>query len=413
MYDLALATAAPSDWWAPPAPATQDALGTVANPPVASTSPSPHQRHRVLHVINGEHYSGAERVQDLLALQLPQFGYAVELVALKEGKFAAARQGTRVPLHQLAMRGRCDLRVVGKLVELAKDRRAELLHAHTPRTALVTAIAARRLGLPWVYHVHSPVSRDSRRMVQNSINSWVEWWSLRSAARAIVVSPTLLPYMQQRGLPAARLTCVPNGVPVCPEPRPATPPHGEWTIGMVALFRPRKGTEILLEAIACLASRGRGVRLRAIGGFETPEYEGHIRQLVDQLGLQQVVDFTGFTTDVAGELTRLDLMVLPSLFGEGLPMVVLEAMAAGVPTIVSNVEGASSAIEQGITGLLVPPGSAAELAAAIEAFLTGEIDYPAMANAARQRHAAHFSDVAMARGVAGVYDELVGAAAIP
>ncbi len=392
----------PPELDAPPVPCT----ATVAHDTPVLLPIRPAIRSAVLHIINGEHYSGAERVQDLLGLRLPAEGFAADFAAIKPGKFGEVRRSTS-RLAPLPMRGRVDYHVVGELKKLVRKHRYEILHAHTPRTAMVTAIAARLLGLPWIYHVHSPVSRDSGRRWYNRINSWVERFSLRWATRVIVVSPSLVPYMQQLGVAADRLLCVPNGVPVSTTPRALRPVPAELTLGMVALFRPRKGTEVLLEALANVVSRGHRVRLRAIGGFETPDYEQQIRGQVAHLDLEDHVEFVGFTSDVASELTQLDAMVLPSLYGEGLPMVVLEAMAAGVPVIASRVEGAGTAIVHRESGLLVEPGSVSQLADAIEEFASSTIDHAHMAQTAQQRHAEQFSDVAMARGVAAVYREVL------
>ncbi len=390
-----------------PAPplTTEWADPSVADPIVLPFDPS--GPARVLHVINGEHYSGAERVQDLLAIRLPECGYEVGIAALKPGKFEEVRLSVGTPLYNIHMRGRFDLRAVREVMRIARDGDYQLLHAHTPRTAMVTAIASRWSGLPWVYHVHSPVSLDSGRLLQNRVNTFVERWSLRSAAAAVVVSPTLLSYMQGLHFRADRLTCVPNGVPLSPSVRPPGPISEPLTLGMVALFRPRKGMEVLLESLAALVSRGHQVRFHAIGGFETPEYENEIHQLVTRLDLADHIDFTGFTTDVAKELLRLDALVLPSLYGEGLPMVVLEAMASGVPVVASHVEGVSTAIEHRQSGLLVEPGSVSQLALAIEQLLTGEVDPDKLAAAALDRHRNHFSDLAMARGVAEVYSSVL------
>ena len=126
---------------------------------------------------------------------------------------------------------------------------------------------------------------------------------------------------------------------------------------MIALFRPRKGLEVLLEALALLRSRGLPVRLRAVGSFETPEYESHVKQLAGQLNLEAAIDWAGFARDMDGELARMDLFVLPSLFGEGLPMVVLEAMSAGLPVVASAVPGVPEAVRDGVEGLLVEPAN--------------------------------------------------------
>ena len=117
------------------------------------------------------------------------------------------------------------------------------------------------------------------------------------------------------------------------------------------------------------------VRLRAVGGFETPKYKAEVLGLAERLGLAESIDWIGFTRNVNRELAKINLFVLPSLFGEGLPMVVLEAMAAGLPVVASRVEGVPEAVVQRETGLLVEPGSVSQLAAAIEEVVAGDVDY--------------------------------------
>lgn len=362
---------------------------------------------RVLHVINGEHYSGAERVQDLLALRLPRHGFEVGFVTLKPGRFAEARAARDAPVHDLAMAGRWDLRAAARVARLAREGGYRLIHAHTPRSALVGSIAARRAGVPFVYHVHSPTSRDSTRRAINLLNDRVERWSVAAAARLITVSPTLTEHMTALGVPAQRVRCVMNGVPRVPGARPRPAPAGEWTLGMVALFRPRKGTETLLEALASLASRGVRVGLRAIGPFESTEHQERLVGLASRLGLGGAVRWTGFTENVHDELAQVDALALPSLFGEGLPMVVLEAMAVGLPVIATHCEGVAQAVAHRETGMLVEPGSVSQLAAAIEELVTGRLDYEQASAAALRRHAERFSDDAMAARVADVYRELL------
>jgi glycosyltransferase involved in cell wall biosynthesis len=390
-------------------PAAPGAEGFALGPTLAPPSDRAAQRVRALHLVNGEHYSGAERVQDLLARQLPQFGYDVGFACLKPFRFPVARETKTAPLIEMPMRGRFDLRIVRRLARLVEEEGYALVHAHTPRTALVGRLVSKRAGVPLVYHVHSPAGHDSTRPLVNLFNALVEWHSLRDAARLIAVSPSLQRYMVARGFPADRVVLVPNGVPANPAAKDRTPPAGAWTLATVALFRPRKGVEVLLEALAALRSWGLDVRLRAVGGFETLAYETAILGLADRLGIAAAVDWIGFTRDVNAELAKTDLFVLPSLFGEGLPMVVLEAMAAGVPVVATRVEGVPEAVCHRETGLLVDPESVSQLASAIRQFVDGEVDYAAMSRRGRERHAERFSDVAMARGVAAVYnDVLVG-----
>ena len=342
-------------------------------PDAASRASAP--AARVLHLINGEHYSGAERVQDLLALGLAEHGFEVDFVGVKPGRFAATRRSKNVPLYEIAMRSRLDLRAARRVVRLVRRRNYQLLHAHTPRTALLARVASVATGVPFVYHVHSPALHDSTRRWRNRCRALVERISLGGASRLIAVSPSLRDHMVEQGHAAERVLYVPNGVPPVEADLERPVPSGTWTLGTVALFRPRKGVEVLLEALAELRSQGADVRLRAVGEFETTDYEAKIKSLVDRLGLTDAVEWTGFTEDVPAELATMDVFVLPSLFGEGLPMVVLEAMAAGVPVVATEVEGLPEAIRDEREGLLVRAGSASCLADAIGRIVRGEVDW--------------------------------------
>jgi glycosyltransferase involved in cell wall biosynthesis len=151
------------------------------------------------------------------------------------------------------------------------------------------------------------------------------------------------------------------------------------------------------------------VRLLAVGGFETAEYEAAIKQLADQLGVSKHIEWTGFTREVGQQLNRMDLMVLPSLFGEGLPMVVLEAMAAGVPVVGTCVEGVPEAVRDGLDGTLAQPGDATDLARAIRRITSGELSWSALSDSAYERQRECFSDRAMAQGVAEVYRQVLKA----
>jgi len=289
-----------------------------------------------------------------------------------------------------------------------REERYDLLHAHTPRTALLTAAASRLCGVPWVYHVHSPAARDSARPWANRINAATEWLSLRSCDHLLTVSNSLQQDMLRGGWPADRVSVVHNGVPGIRPARFHTPqPGGRWTLGMVALMRPRKGLEVAIEALSHLKNSGHDVHLRCIGPFETAAYRAAIDEKIRQLEIADRVEFTGFASDVPQALCRLDAMLLPGLYGEGLPMVVLEAMAAGLPVIATRVEGTPEAIRHGQEGLLAEPRCSLSLAEQITALVSGQHDWPALAEAAHRRHAEHFSDTAMAEATAAVYRHLL------
>lgn len=374
----------------------------VAGSSQAAMAPAKVTTVRVLHVINGEHFSGAERVQDLLARCLPAEGFEVGFACVKPGRFPTDRT-TKTPLFELPMRWRFDLRPAWKMARLIREHGYRILHAHTPRSALAAHVASRLTGVPLVYHVHSPTAQDTTHRWRNWVNDRTERLSLSRATRMITVSQSLGDRMRKAGYADARICVVPNGVPRLDRVLVRQIPSGKWTLGAVALFRPRKGMEVLLDSLAELRRAGWDVRLRAVGPFETREYETELKQRVERLGLQAHVLWTGFTRDVNAELDQMDLFVLPSLFGEGLPMVVLEAMAAGVPVVGTQVEGVPEAIRDGVDGVIAAPGDPDSLARAIRRILTGELSWAELRRTAQTRHAERFSDRSMAAGVAAVY----------
>jgi len=364
---------------------------------------------QVLHVINGEHYSGAERVQDLLALTLPEEGIEAGFACVKPLRFPKERR-SQTPLFETPMRSKFDLRAAQSIANIVRTDGYHLIHAHTPRAALVGRIASRLARVPMVYHVHSPARFDTADRLRNQINVFTERWCIHRIPAAIAVSETLKAHMEREKFPTHRIHVVPNGVP-SPAALPAwNPPQNRpWVIGMIALFRPRKGLEVLLDALLALRNRGVATKLLAVGPFESADYEAGIRQKIAACGLADSIEWVGYTQDVAAQLARMDILALPSLYGEGLPMVVLEAMAAGVPVVASHVEGTAEALRHGTDGLLVEAGSPEMLAQAMRAIIEGHHPAQTLRQNAYARQCALFSDKHMARGVAEVYRMVLAA----
>jgi len=362
---------------------------------------------RVLHLVNGEFYAGAERVQDLLAIQLAHCGFAVSFACLKDGVFAERRTARQAPLYPMPMKSRLDLSQCLALARLVREQKFRLLHSHTPRSALIGRLVASLTRVPLIHHVHSPAERDTEQGWRNIRNGLVERFSLRGARRLIPVSASLEQGLLQHGFAAARIRRIPNGVPTGERLRRKYLPGEELSVGMIALFRPRKGIEVLLEAMARVHASGARVHLHAVGPFETPEYQRSVLQLARRLGLEHSVAWAGFRSDIAAEFRNMHLFALPSLYGEGMPMVVLEAMAAGLPIVSTRVEGIPELVRHGEDGLLVKPGEPAELADALLRFVRGTADTEAMGNSGWQRQRDGFSDISMARGVAAVYREVL------
>ncbi len=362
---------------------------------------------RALHLVNGEHYAGAERVQDLLATRLPEVGVEAGFACLKPGRFAALRQSQQTPLVDVPMRTRIDFRPAIRRARLVRRERYQLLHTHSPRALLIARVASALCGVPIVHHVHGNTSSEVAGRRFTRLNAWAERKSLPAAAAVIAVSTSVAEYLREQGVPAERLHIVPNGVPTRPRLPERNGRPADCTLGFVALLRPRKGLETLLETAALLRSRGLVARLRIVGRFEKSEYEHQIHRLAEQLGLSGVIDWRGFQQRVDGELDQMDVLVFPSILPEGMPMVLLESMAAGVPIVASRVNGITDVVRDGEDGLLFPPGDADALADAIEDMIGDATLQSHLRTTAFYRQRECYSDTSMAAAVAKIYRQVL------
>src|SRR5262249_4533050 len=146
------------------------------------------------------------------------------------------------------MRGRGDIvRTARKIAAHARANGFRLLHSHTVRTAVVGASASLMARIPLVHHVHSPTTRDTHRRMNDAINGLAERLVLRRAPALVPVSASLARELKS-AFPTARIAPIPNGVSVV-EPMANPGQRTEITLAMVALFRQRKGIEVLLRAL--------------------------------------------------------------------------------------------------------------------------------------------------------------------
>lgn len=144
---------------------------------------------------------------------------------------------------------------------------------------------------------------------------------------------------------------------------------GEPTIACVATIRPLKGQIVLLQAIRLLRPAYPHIRAVLLGRDTT---NGRFFQEVEEAGLTDTYTWGGFVTDVRSYLEQADVFVLPSLYREGMPTSILEAMAAGVPVIASQVGGVDELVDHQQTGLLVEPGDPEILAQSIDEVLRSQ-----------------------------------------
>jgi glycosyltransferase involved in cell wall biosynthesis len=170
----------------------------------------------------------------------------------------------------------------------------------------------------------------------------------------------------------------------------------------------RKGQEVLVHAIALLKQRGRPIQGLIVGSV-FPGNESHLkdlRKLSADLGIQDDLIFTGELDDTRPAYAAMDVCILPSGQPEPFGGVVMEAMAMGVPVIATAIGGSVDQIADGETGLLIPPGDAAALAAKLELLINDPSLRSRMSVAGPKRVEEHFSIDRMVKRIEDIYREL-------
>ncbi len=372
---------------------------------------------KVVHVINGESFGGIERAVTTLVQH--HRGVHPAIICLMDGdmtRFGASTADCRIDL--IRMHSRLDPTAAIGLARYVRAHHIDLIHAHTLRANLVGAMAAHFAHVPVVATIHSPIARDTEDLTRNRRNFWLQRKLFRWTARYVAVSEGLRREAIASGLPPARVVVIRNGIDA------VRYGLGDGTalrrslagvdadtplVGTLALLRPRKGIDVLLSAIPIVARSIPPARVIIAGKAELPAYEQELRRLARSLGIADRVHFLGFRSDVPDLLAALDAFVIPSLFGEGAPFALLEAMAASRAVIATRTEGNDEIILAGSTGVLVDPHDPESLASAIVNVLASAEHRRELGARARQAVVERFSATRMAAETEAFYSRVLAA----
>ncbi len=270
-----------------------------------------------------------------------------ELLAL--GEYRAGRKSP-VDLLRYAVRQPF---LAARVMELARQSRADLIYANGPRLFPATALAARRSGIPLLWHLHLelPSARD-RRLLQAAAR--VGRAAIVACSRACLAAFPARSYFRRRA------EVVYNGVPPVQLPRR----HADRgpVIGLIGPVHPDKGQADLLRAAPNIAKAFPEARFRLVGPVSDEAYSRRLHESATRLGAGRV-EFPGPAASPAAALAGLDLLVVASR-RESFGRVILEAFSAGVPVVASDAGGIPEVVEHGRNGLLFARGNAGELARA-------------------------------------------------
>jgi glycosyltransferase involved in cell wall biosynthesis len=358
---------------------------------------------KVVHLVIGGEIAGGQLVALRLADAARDAGHEVVFVSPSRGAFVDRAEAEGFPVHVVTLGGALDLRAVARLRRMLKRERADLLHTHTHFSLnVVGRVAARAAGTAVVAHMHIENAFRSRQL-ERGLQIALDNGTARLCRWIVAVSDATRDVLVAQGYPPDRTVTVHNGIEARDRASPATlepkPP------GPVLLHVGRlcdvKGQRELIAALRLLSRDD--VTLLLAG--EDLESAGAYRDsLVRQAdGLGDRVRFLGRRDDVPALLAATDVLVLPSWI-EGLPLVVLEAMATGIPVVATSVGGTPEAVVDGETGLMVPPRDVNALARAIDELLADPEMARGMGQAGWMRARDHFDAAAAAQRILGLYE---------
>jgi len=250
----------------------------------------------------------------------------------------------------------------------------DIVHAATEPVAPLAFLLSRFLRVPYVVSIHG--TYGDLATYAPSVR-WLYRLAFSRADRLLPVSRYTADVIR-RQFPHAKIAIVPGGFSLEGVAMERTPRAAEPRILSVGAVKPRKGYHTLIEALGMLKAQGVPFRAECLGPTWPNGYFARIEARVKELGLTDRVRFAGRVSEseLRSAYARADLFVLPSEHEgtafEGLGLVYLEAMARGVPAIGCLESGATDVIQDGVNGLLAPPGDPEKLAAAIRRVLNDE-----------------------------------------
>jgi glycosyltransferase involved in cell wall biosynthesis len=385
------------------------------------------KRVKVLQLISSGGYYGAENMLLNLCASQDKTGCQNSLllfynVHVPNVEFYERARRRGLSVRMVHCKGKADWRAVQQIEEYIQEDGIDLVHTHGYKADLYGYLAAWRSGKPVVATCHNWVGGTAALGIYNYLDRMALKRFNALAAVSDAVGQRLLAF----GVPAEKIKTIANGIDVQVfergEPLPVIRAAAGKVVGVVARLDLQaagkvvgvvarldlqKGFEYLLRAIRELCNI---YALKVVIVGEGPDRKA-IEDMVKEYGLQSSVVLAGQQSDMAGVYAAMDIFVLPSL-NEGLPMTVLEAMAASRPVIATRVGAIPSVIQDGENGLLVDAKDIDGLRNALARLLSDSDLCRRMGERAHEWVSRNYTSEAMALKYRELYEEVLGKTAI-
>ena len=321
------------------------------------------------------------------------------------GELESRARTWHAPILPVDDHGPFDLRLPQRLANICRRHQPVIWHGHDYKSNLLGLLLEKRIRPRLITTVHGWVQRTWKTPLYYAIDRLC----LRHYEHVICVSEDLHRRALALGVPEERCSLIPNAIDLELFRRSQTTavaqsgfavPHKRLVVGAVGRLSGEKGFHYLIRAAHQLVQKGRDLEVWIAGeGRDRPR----LAALAADLGLGERVKLLGYRSDIIQLFQAMDIFALSSV-REGLPNVVLEAMALEVPVVATRIAGVPSLIREAENGLLVRPGSALALAAAIERLFTDDEERRRLGRAARATVEESFSFQARMEKIGDIYD---------
>jgi glycosyltransferase involved in cell wall biosynthesis len=374
----------------------------------------------ILYVFDNLEFGGGERVFAQLINRLSDKRYKIMVACFQTGAFIEKIEGSGAQIQPVDMRNRFNFGVILQLSNLIKKERVDIVHSQGARADFFARMAAKLAGAPIVIStVPMPVEGFDVHPMKKFIYIVLNRFSERFVDRFIVVSEALKKVMIERHkIDPQKVVKIYNGIEVdeyhIDDDEEVM--YGKLSlreelglkneipvIGAIGRLVWQKGFEYFIEAIPEVLKEFKGARFLLVGEGELKD---ELKVKSKKLKFEDKIFFVGFRNDIKEILQSIDVLVMPSLL-EGLPMILLEAMAMEKPIVATEIEGIKEVLDNGKTGSLVPPKDSKVLAGAIIKMITHKENALNMGLAARKVVTERFGVDVMVEKHKEVYEELL------
>lgn len=368
-------------------------------------------RVRVLHVITDLSTGGSQVALSRLLSRIDRERFDPFVVCLKNGNtpLAAQIRALDIPVVDLKMTGPSRIGGLARMYRVFEEIRPAIVHAWLFHAVFAARLIARMTGVPIVISSRRNINLGSA--LRETLNRATAGFDDRVIAVSEAAKKT---ETERSAVPAEKVIAIPNGVDVASIARSNAPARAALRRGLrlppdatvfltAGRLHPSKGIDDFLRAAAIVAARRPAARFLVAGGG--PD-RAALERLAADLRIEAKTLFLGDRRDLPSLLAGIDVFVLASR-EEGMPNVLIEAMAAELPVVATAAGGSAEVIAHRSTGLLVPPGDVDAIAEAACAMLDDAAGAAAMAASARQSVAASFSIDTTVRRTQDLYEELL------